>query len=312
VVDTPSTTARSKKEQQRLDVSPFARRYVADSIWNWRFGIDPVSKKKRLEMIDFKDVIEVPDGRFGLAVEEWYRVYELIGGKVQLETFKMVDDVPVSKGTVAINTTELPVPISGELGCEPPLYDIARKNIEHFQMYSLLKSDACKTMVPQRVIEGGTPESIAPVAGDVTLFPPPGCKAYFIEPAGTSLEFVRQFCHDIGEDIAKMTASVIGGQKDGPDVTATGEIIDNTQETAELRPLADGFKDTLDNMLKFFAQLMNKGEDAGGEVVLATQWALAEAAAAEAKEADNTIVTREQDREDARVEIEKAKAVQKK
>jgi hypothetical protein len=73
-----------------------------------------------------------------------------------------------------------------------------------------------------------------------------------------------------------MTNSIIAGKQEGPDVTATGEIIDNTQETAELRPMAEGFKDTLERVLGFMAELMNKGVDAGGEVILGTQWAIAE------------------------------------
>ena len=283
VVDTPSTVVRNKKEQARLDLNPFARIYYADAIWNWREGVDPVTKDKRLEMLVLRDDVQEPSGRFETEEAIYYRAYELTAAGVTLETFKVEAKTGelISQGAIKINTSRIPVPIAGELGAEPPLYDIARKNVEHFQTYSLMKSDAHKTCVPQRVIEGGSADSIAPIAGDVTLFPGTGSngqfgKAYFIEVAGASLEFVRNLCKDIATDIASMTNSIIAGKQEGPDVTATGEIIDNTQETAELRPMAEGFKDTLERVLGFMAELMNKGVDAGGEVVLGTQWAIAE------------------------------------
>lgn len=278
VVDKSSAVAVDKAQQRTMDMSPFARYYNADSIWNWSHRVNPVSKAKELDMIDFKEVTYERDG-FAFTEVTRYRVYELLDGKVTLQVWResTEEGEPVKEGeAIIINTTHIPVPIAGHLGCAPPLYDIARKNVEHFQTYSLLKSDAHKTCVPQRVIEGGSPESIAPIGGDVTLFPPAGMKAYFIEVAGSSLEFVRNLCKDIAADIALMTSSIISGKANtGPQATATEEVIDHSQETAELRPMAEKYKDTLENVLKFFGQFMVKGEDAGGSIILGTQWNLA-------------------------------------
>lgn len=286
VVDNSSAVARDKAEQRTMAVTPFARYYNADSIWNWSHTVNPISKAKELDMIDFKEETWERDG-FSFTCVTRYRVYELIDGKVTLQLWRENSETgePEKEGpAVLINTTEIPTPIAGQLGCDPPLYDIAKKNLEHYQTYSLLKSDAHKTCVPQRVIEGGSPDSIAPIGGDVTLFPPAGMKAYFIEVAGSSLEFVRSLCKDIASDIAAMTNSIISGQaKTGPQATATEEVIDHSQETAELRPMAESYKDTLENVFKFFGQFMNKGEDAGGSIILGTQWAIAKIKAEEAK-----------------------------
>lgn len=288
LIDTPSTVVGNKAQQSRLDVNPFARLYCADSIWNWQHRINPASKAKELSLIVFQEVTLAKAGRFGVVEEVRYRVYELGSDDVvTLEVWLMPDNEsePVREsGPTVINTTQIPVAVIGELGAEPPLYDIAKKNIEHFQTWSLMTSDARKTCVPQRVLEGGTADSIAPIGGDVTLFPPQGCSAYFIEVAGTSLEFVRSLCQDIANDIALMTNSIIAGKAKTVQKTATEDVIDNTQETAELRPMSEQFKDALEVMLGLIAELMNMGKDAGGEIILGTQWAVAEQQALEAQD----------------------------
>jgi hypothetical protein len=289
VVDAPSVSATNKADQKNLDVMPFVRYYNADSIWNWSHRINPVSKAKELDMIDFKEVTFERDG-FAFEAVTRYRVYELIGNQVTLQLWKENGETgePEKEGEpMVINTTQIPTPIAGNLGMPPPLYDIALKNLEHYRTYSLMKSDAHKTCVPQRVIEGGSADSIAPIGGDVTLFPPAGMKAYFIEVAGTSLEFVRSLCKDIASDIAAMTNSIIAGQaKTGPQATATEEVIDHSQETAELKPMAESYKDTLENVFKYIAQFLNKGNDNGGSITLGTQWNVAKKQAEDQKMKD--------------------------
>jgi hypothetical protein len=290
VVDTPSVVVKNRRLQDALDTNPFARLYCADSIWNWRYRINPVSQKKELEMVTFQETTQEKVGRFGLAEVIRYRVYELLADSVTLEVWVVNSETgepEIERPRKTINASEITVAPVGELGSEPPLYDIAKKNVEHFQTYSLLKSDAHKTCVPQRVIEGGSAESIAPIGGDVTLFPPLGHKAYFIEVAGSSLEFVRSLCKDIASDIAQMTSSIISSQPQmDPQKTATEVVTDSAQETAELKPMAETFKDTLERMLGFFAELMNKGQDAGGSIVLGTAWAIAEQRQQEQAERD--------------------------
>lgn len=273
VVDTPSTVVENKAEQAALDVNPYARFYCADSIWNWQYRTNPVTKAKELSLIVFQENTPEKKGRFGVETAQRYRVYELAGNKVTLQTWTVDgEDEPKPDGEpVTINTSAIPVNIVGNIE-PPPLYDIAKKNIEHFQTYSLLKSDAHKTCVPQRVIEGGSPDSIAPIGGDVTLFPPQGMKAYFIEVQGSSLEFVRTMCKDIADDIALMTNSIIAGKAKTVQKTATEDVIDHAEETAELKPMAERFKDALERTLGFIAELMNKGKDAGGEIKLGANW----------------------------------------
>lgn len=308
VVDTPSTQVANQIEQQRLDVNPFARFYCADSIWNWQHRINPVSKAKELSLIVFQEITQEKVGRFGTGEVIRYRVYELDdAGNVHLQTWTQEDEnsEPVPDGPPRfIKASEITVAVTGELGCDPPLYDIAKKNIEHFQTWSMLLSDSRKTMVPQRVIEGGSADSIAPIGGDVTLFPPAGMKAYFIEVAGTSLGFVLSLCEKIAADIATMTSAIIAGKPQmNPQKTATEVVTDSAEETAELKPMAESFKDTLERMLGFIAELMNKGKDAGGSIVLGTSWFVAQQAAEEAK-------AQQQAADQANIAVTLAKATQ--
>jgi len=284
LTDAPSTQVKTKREQKAVDTNPFARLYLADSIWNWHYRINPVSQAEELDLLVFKECTQERDGRFGVAEVTRYRVLELDdAGNVTVEVWietdgdaKKDEDLKIDEPKRVIGVSKIPFSVSGHLGDEPPLHDIAKKNIEHFQTYSIFKSDEHKTCVPMRVIEGGSPDSVPPTAGDVTLFPPQGCKAYFIEVEGKGLDLVRSTCKDIASDIAAMTNSIINGSpvKGSPSTTATQEVIDNSQETAELRPMAEQYKDTLERMLGFFGEFLNKGIDKGGSVVLPTQWAL--------------------------------------
>jgi hypothetical protein len=278
LTDAPGVKPQSKREQGQLDTNPYARRYTADAIWNWHHRINPISQKQELDLIVFKECTMKRVGRYGSGEVTRFRAYELEGPTVTLEVF-IVDEngdpeVEIPKKIIPVSA--IPFSEDGKIGTEPPLYDVARKNVEHFQTYSIFKSDQHKTCVPQRVIEGGNSESVPPTAGDVTLFPPIGAKAYFIEVEGKGLELVRQTCKDIATDIAAMTNSIINGSpvKGQAATTATQEVIDNSQETAELRPIAECYKDTLERMLGFFAEFLSMGTDKGGSVVLPTQWAL--------------------------------------
>lgn len=275
LVDTPNVSVRNKAEQARQDVRPFARLYNADSIWNWSERVNPVTQEKELEFIVFKEETMERAGRFGCKMVRRYRHFflenEMPFVEVWIEPEEGSDPV-LEMEPKMLSTKGLPVVILGELGMKCPLYDIARKNVEHFQTYSDYKSILRKTCVAQRVIEGGDADSVAPIGGDITIFPPVGAKAYFIEVEGTSIEKVRQSLLDIADDIAAMTAAITTSSKPQVAETATETIIDNTAEQAALRAVSEKFRDRLERVLQFFAQLMNLGEDAGGEIVLMTQW----------------------------------------
>lgn len=289
LADKPSQTARTRREERGLDLNPFLRLYNADSIWNWRYRTNTTSQAVELSMVVLREETLAPDGKYGHQVEVRYREFWLDGNNVKVQVWLQRDDdkeplIEVPEQTLKLSA--IPVEIFGTLGELPPLLDVAMLNREHFQTYSIYKSDAHKTCVPQRVIEGGTADSIPPIGGDITLCPPQSTsgafgKAYFIEVAGSSLTVVRQILLDIKEDIAGLTNSVVSGKSTGPKVTATAEIIDNTQETAELRPMAEEFKDSLERCFGFLGEWIGLGEDQAGSIVLQTQWAMAEIKAEE-------------------------------
>lgn len=284
LVDKPSTQVETVREQGALNLDPYCRLYSADSIWNWQYRINPISQVKELSLLVLREDTPEPDGKYGQALVTRYREFRLVDNRPTVTVWLVVEseEPVIEKPLMVLNQTNIPVEIFGDVGQQPILYDIARKNREHFQTYSIYKSDMHKTCVPQRVIEGGTPESIAPMAADITLFPPKDHKAYFIEVAGASLETVRKALQDIASDIATMTNSIIANKDAKAEMTATGELIDNTAETAELRAIAEGFKDSLERVLGFLAEWLGLGVDKGGEIILGTQWNKVEAEAEEA------------------------------
>jgi hypothetical protein len=275
VVDKPSIVVEDAKTQADLDLSPYARFYDADSIWNWQYRTNPVSQALELSLLVLKECTQEPVGRFGVADVVRYRVYYLDAiGNVWLEVWiEQDDDEVLEQEPKMLALSAIPAPVIGKLGNECPLYDIAKKNVEHFRTYSAYKSIIYKSTVPQRVLEGGSPDDIAPIGADITLFPPQGCKAYMIEIEGKGVEKVEVCLQNIADDIALMTNSILADKADTQKATATGELIDNAAETSELRVMATAYKDTLERMFGFMAEFLNLGTDAGGSLELGTQWA---------------------------------------
>lgn len=280
LVDAPTAQPVSREEQLRLGIRPYWTLYDADDVWNWRYEINPISKRKELRLIVFREEVYVPSGEFISEEVVKFRVFRFDGRLVTWELYREEREEKTSKVTYVLEDsgaipqlTQIPVAIVGELGDDPFLLDIALKNIEHFQTYSDYKSLIHKTCVPIPVGKGlETAGDDKVVVGGSTMVLTSDKGGFgFAEVNGASLNIVRQTLQDNREEAALMGLSILTGQ---PSVmqTATEILMNSISETAELRVFARSLQDAIELAMGHTAEYLSLPRDAGGSVSLRTAW----------------------------------------
>lgn len=280
LVDAPAETADSRETQLAMGLRPYWVCYRAEDVWNWRFTVNPVSRRKELSLIVLREVSSEPAGEYVSEEVVRFRVFRFDGLLVSWQLHRELKSetgraeyVLEAEGALP-DLTQIPVAVVGRLGAEPPLMDIALKNLEHFQTYSDYKSIVHKTCVPIPVGKGVDlgGETNVVVGGSVMVQTSSDGDFGFAEVAGTSLEAVRQTLQDNRDDIALMGLSLLADKTARVDVTATEALLNNIGETAELRVLARSLQDALELALGHTAEYLGKPREAGGSIELGTAW----------------------------------------
>lgn len=281
LVDAPMAVPVSREDQIQNGLRPYWIMYTADQVWNWRHRINPISKKKELSLIVFREISAEATGEFTSEEVVRFRVFRYDGTVVTWQLYRQNFDERTRELTFDLEAsgslpqlTQIPVAVVGELGSDPFLLDIALKNIEHFQTYSDYKSLVHKTCVPipvgkgielagdDKIIVGGSTMVQTSAQGDFG----------FAEVAGNSLNIVRQTLQDNREEAALMGLSILTGQ---PQVmmTATEILLNSISETAELRVFARSLQDAIELALGHTAEYLSLDREGGGSVELRTAWA---------------------------------------
>jgi hypothetical protein len=284
-VEAPKEKAESLEQQIRLGLRPYWVLYKAEDVWNWRYEINPVSKRKELSLIVFREIVQIPSGEFTTDEAIRFRVFRYINGMVSWQLYQQNLDKNnqlsfdlMDEGDLP-ELSQIPVAIINELGNDPFLIDIALKNIEHFQTYSDYKSLIHKTCVPIPVGKGmEIADSKEVFVGGSTMVQTSAQGDFgFAEVTGSSLNIVRQTLQDNREEAALMGLSLLTGQ---PQVmmTATEILMNTISETAELRVFARSLQDAVELALGHTAEYLSLDRDEGGSIELRTAWSQADSA----------------------------------
>jgi hypothetical protein len=286
-IDSPGgILAASDGDVRAMNLRPYAIAYSADNIINWRHRINPISQAKELEMVVLKEITNERKGKFVSKPVTRYRVFNLVDGGVGWELWRQPEEEngvkpdPVSEGGGFIQgLTQIPFAVVGELGANPPLLDIAIKNIEHFQTYSDYKNLIHKSCSPMAIAKGLN----KPASGETMVVSPDRLTEvseegdfFWAEVAGTGLEMVRQSLLDNREEIALMGLSLLADKTAKVDVTATEALLNSIGETAELRVLARNCQDSIELSNGHIAEYMGLPRPKGGSVIMGTAWNIAE------------------------------------
>lgn len=282
LVDAPSNTATNAEEQARLGLRPYWIYYDADSVINWAYRINPLTKSKELSLIVLHEEDYEQNGQFTFEEVERYRVFRLVDGQVTYQVWREYEtngnggeEYVLEQEGVLPELSAIPVAIVHDLGDDPKLLDIALKNLEHFQTYSDYKSLIHKTCVPLPVGKGVelTGDGQIVVGGSTMIQTSAQGGFGFAEVSGSSLGVVRQSLADNREEIALMGLSLLSDDtaKTNP-MTATEALLNNISETAELRVMARSLQDAIELALGFTAEYMLMPKEMGGSVELGTAW----------------------------------------
>lgn len=288
IADSPNATASDLGQQKAMGLRPYLKYYEASDVINWRYQVNPVSKAKELCMLVLRECSDEAAGVFVVESVTRYRAFFWDNGVCRWQLWREVKDEKSGEKTYVIEqegviekVSAIPAAVVGELGEAPPLMDIALKTVEHFQTYSDYKSIIHKTCVPMPYAKG-----LATDAGQTIIISPDKLTVLgtdgelgYCEPAGTSIEAVRQSLLDIREDVALVGLQMLASENQGVNLTATEALLDNVGETATLRVMAREMQDELETAFGFLAEMMGLGKDKGGSVTIGTAWSQTAAAA---------------------------------
>lgn len=280
LVDAPMAEAVSREDQIRMGLRPYWVLYTAENVWNWRFQINPVSKRKELSMIVLREIGTEATGEFTSEPVCRFRVFRFDG---QIVTWALYRETRTESGKteyvvegegILPELSQIPVAVVGGFGADPLLLDIALKNIEHFQTYSDYKSLIHKTCVPIPVAKGlETGGNANMTIGGSTLIQTSAQGDFrFSEVAGSSLNVVRQTLVDNREEIALMGLSLLADKTAKVDITATEALLNSVAETSELRILARSLQDAIELALGHTAEYLQLPRVMGGSIDLGTAW----------------------------------------
>ena len=222
LVDAPNMQVADLESEINLGLRPYWISYDADCVINGDYRINPISKKKELQFIVFREETrERINSRFVFEEVIRYRHFFLADSFDQLTNslqttvnWELWREVKNDKGEIEYvleqsgilpRLSQIPVAIVGELYEEPLLMDIAYKNIEHYQTYSDYKNTIHKTCVPMLTIAGEDAKTASTkvvgasvaLASENTDF-----KVGFAEVKGEGIPNTRQSLIDNREEMA--------------------------------------------------------------------------------------------------------------
>lgn len=291
LVDAPNPPegVETLEDVNRLGIRPYAVIYPQSEVINWRYEVNPISKATELTLIVLHEETNEPNGDFGWAEVERYRVFrkDLATGVVSWELWRedenKADNDPnkfiLEGGPGVLPLTQIPVAIMGDLCNEPPMLDLALLNIKHFQKESNFDNLEWLAAVPMPFAKGRDTKNPVIVAPDAFLDLPADGDCGWMQIDSEGFASLRESLSMLVDQMSLLGLSMLADKAAKVDLTATEALLKNIGETAELRIMAQELKDALEEACMFMGQYLGQGADNAGEITLNTAWAQAEEAA---------------------------------
>lgn len=281
IVDVPSVDKSkvvSLEDERQAGLRPYWRLYRAADVINWHYAVDPVSKQTYLAMIVLRETGEEIVGRFERVKVERFRVLFIDKGIVKWELWrkeKEKDAILEKSGTIT-NVKALPLAFVGKLTDDPKLLVETRLEIKAYQKESSFDTIEYLS-VPTFYTKGYEgEESIALGASAHVKLPIDGEIGYAqIDAAGH--DSLKNTISGIKDYIKSRLNTLVEQTVNAPEKTATQTVVEDRDKQARLIVWAEELKDAVETALMFTGQLMGLGADEGGEIVLNTKWAAAQA-----------------------------------
>jgi hypothetical protein len=262
---------------------PYWVHIKASQVFAWRS--DVVNGSQVATQIRIREVVEIPEGDFGVKEVGQIRVLEIGKFRIFQEDDKgnWVEKPELGGEMLDRNGKPFPyIPLitiyamqpSAFMTAPPPLLDLAYKNVEHYQVHSDYRNCLTMACFPILAVSGYKSDEDGKITvGPTTLmqFSSENAKAYYVEHSGKALGSARTHLEDLKQEMAASGLQLLM-PKTGATPTATGEAIDAAKSTSELQSMAHRLKDGLERALDATADWM--GEKHGSEVLINTDLTL--------------------------------------
>ncbi|NKX40336.1 DUF4055 domain-containing protein [Rhodobacteraceae bacterium R_SAG2] len=257
MVDAPPRPGTVTKAQAKASsLRPYLVHVKPEEVLGWKTSTEGsrtfLSQWRTMEKVEQDD----PEDEFATVTVDQVRVLTLVDGKVNVRIYREADkganwELYDEFDTQAAEITVVPFYANrtGFFAAEPPLEDLADKNVEHWQSASDQRNILHAARVPILHAAGRQDdEPLVVSAGMATTSHDPNAKLEWVEHTGAAIEAGRNDLKDLEFQMQVLGLQLLVAGTE----TATGASLDAAKETAPLAMMADNLKDALEQALRWF------------------------------------------------------------
>lgn len=279
-VDMPAGSVQNRAEEIAMGRRPYLLMRPRAKVLNWRVSID--NGVETLEQVCCLELVDEPDGAFGVKTVPRYRVITRTGWTVyRIERNASNDLVAVvdDEGPYeAADGGPLPMPPvvwypADEAGFgqgEMPLRQVQEHALEHFQQRSDLREKTHRVAMPVPVRIGATPPAPGEARKALVIGPnsvvdlDPGGSFSFAEPSASSLAEQRAQIAEVEKLISRQTLGFLYGDP-GATKTAMQAGLEGAQTEATVSSIAERKASVVQSLMAIWCAFTGEDlpEDAG-------------------------------------------------
>lgn len=262
-------------DEQKAGLRPYMVYIPIEHLIGWKS--DTIGGEEVLTQLRLREYVTVPDGDFAERTIEQVRVLEpgtwAVWRKAdRSDTWELHDE-----GTTSI-TSRIPlVPVylnrAGFMCAEPPLEDLAFLNCAHWQSSSDQRNILTVARCPILFGTGIPDETTLEIgASSMIRTTDPNAKLGYVEHTGAAIGAGERDLQALEFQMQQFGLQLLVPQVGQ---TATGEQRDNAKEVSTLAAMALGLQDAIEAALGLMAEYLGLGADAGGSIVVNTDFGVA-------------------------------------
>lgn len=287
--DTGQAISPTLADMRNGGYRPYFVLVKVNRILGWRASSGPGDPT--LQMIRFREDIEVADGEFGASVLERIRVLDMVdtpqGKRCRYRLFEKITDMPAYYGVAPMNTED---PAYGYrlvddgvtssdhipfymfyanradfMEAYPALEDLAYLNLMHWQSLSEQRNILHVSRVPILFAKGfekdedGEYETSLEVGANIAIYGPADSDMKYVEHNGAAIKSGQD---DLDSLEAEMVTFGLEFMMDRPShESASARVIDHAEVNSPLKIVAHNLTDTLENALKDLVVMIGETQE---------------------------------------------------
>lgn len=257
MVDAPPREGDVTKAQAKAsNLRPYLVHVKPEEVLGWKTSTEGsrtfLSQWRMMETMELDD----PEDEFSTVAVKQVRVLTLVDGRVNVRLYREADkgtqwELYDQFDTQATEITVAPFYANrtGFFAAEPPLEDLADKNVEHWQSASDQRNILHAARVPILFAAGvADEENIVVSASTAVKARDDKAKLGWVEHSGAAIGAGRDDLKDLEFQMQVLGLQLLVAGTE----TATGASLDAAKETAPLAMMADNLKDALEQALRWF------------------------------------------------------------